>query len=110
MSIDQLYKIDFISTMLNGKVLLTISDHHEWDEKGQHILLLQEKINAYLQFIESGQIFNEYPKARNRKIIIEAFFKFSPPAVFIPFLDRFEQEISKLGFSFRWRNFKPGLG
>lgn len=55
MSVDNLQVIDFISEK-DGRIVLTISDHLEWDDKYEHIYLLQEKINAYLMAIETGQI------------------------------------------------------
>jgi hypothetical protein len=60
MSVNQTDTIDIIGTTPGGKVALTISDHHFWDEP-LHLQLLQDKINAYLQFIESGQILDDYP-------------------------------------------------
>lgn len=53
MSIEQSDKIDFISTTKSGKVQLTISDHLEWNDEEMHLLILQKKINAYLDFIQS---------------------------------------------------------
>lgn len=64
MSIDQSDVIDFISTTPEGKGVLTITDHLSWD-MDFHLELLQDKINRYLQFIESGQIYEEYPQANN---------------------------------------------
>ncbi|WP_407059149.1 DUF6572 domain-containing protein [Ralstonia syzygii subsp. celebesensis] len=32
----------------------------------EHLLLLQEKINCYLRFIESGEIYNSFPSAEGR--------------------------------------------
>lgn len=55
MSVDNYQVIDFISEK-DGRIVLTISDHLEWDDKHEHIYLLQEKINAYLTAIETGQI------------------------------------------------------
>ncbi|MBB1283794.1 hypothetical protein HRH25_05350 [Flavisolibacter sp. BT320] len=52
MSIHQTDIIDIISTTPEGKVILTISDHHPWNETW-HFQLLQDKINAYMQFIAS---------------------------------------------------------
>ena len=45
-------------------VILVITDHLEWGDKaqqGEHLLLLQEKINTYIAFIESGEILESYP-------------------------------------------------
>jgi hypothetical protein len=53
MSVDQTNIVDFISINSSGNVVLTISDHLEWDNEGRHIYILQEKLNKYLAFIES---------------------------------------------------------
>ena len=73
MSVEQIDKVDFISTTEKGIIRLTISDYLEWDSKNEHLLILQNKINAYLNFIESGQIFEEYPSSANKKIEIDIF-------------------------------------
>jgi hypothetical protein len=46
MSIENKKVVDFISINKNEKVVLTISDHLQWDEKNEHLLKLQEKINS----------------------------------------------------------------
>ena len=78
MSIDQLNKVDLITIDRNsGDVWLTISDHHDWGlDEMEHLLLLQEKINGYLRYIEGGELFEHVPDARNRKIVINVSAKF----------------------------------
>ena len=58
MSIEQTNTVDFVSIdEISGDALLTISDHLAWDEnEGAHLELLQNKLNAYLRFIESGEL------------------------------------------------------
>lgn len=102
MSIDQLDKIDIISTDKQGETVLYIADHFEWMEEEKHLLLLQDKINAYLQFIESGQIFEEY-QAASTKISIAVVFQNDPPKTALPYLSRFKEIINELNFSFSWR-------
>ncbi|MBC6110685.1 DUF6572 domain-containing protein [Pedobacter fastidiosus] len=68
MSVIQVDKIDFIG--IDGKtkkVALTISDHLDWDDEYYHLSVLQEKINAYLRFIESGEIYDVYPDSVDRR-------------------------------------------
>ncbi len=78
MSVEQIDKVDFISTSKEGIIKLTISDHLEWDAKNEHLLILQNKINAYLNFIESGQILEEYPSSANKKLRLKLFCNFLP--------------------------------
>ena len=53
LSIEQTDVVDFMGIdKLTGEIVLTISDHLEWnDADEEHLWLLQEKINAYLRFI-----------------------------------------------------------
>ena len=63
----------------SGAVVLTVSDHLDWQKPEEHLLVLQEKINGYLRYVESGEILRNYPDATNRKIEIEVVGKFSLP-------------------------------
>ena len=103
MGIDQLDKIDIVSTDKQGNVTLHIADHYDWNSEKEHILLLQYKLNAYLQFIESGQIFEVYPLSTDKKIAIEIVFKYHPPESSIIYLQRFEEIVGELGFPLSWR-------
>ncbi|MFY8162239.1 MAG: DUF6572 domain-containing protein [Candidatus Kapaibacteriota bacterium] len=68
--------IDAISISPQGIVVLTISDHIKWDENNEHLIIIQEKTNAYLEVIESGEIFESYPEVQNRKLKSEIVFNF----------------------------------
>ena len=102
MSINQIGTIDIIGTTADGKVMLTISDHHSWEETW-HLQLLQDKINAYLQFIESGQIFEDYPSAIGRELVIETAMKYQPTSEATLFLKKAKKIIEGAGFSFQWK-------
>jgi len=69
-SVEQKDVIDFISVDKNNNIVLTISDHMKWDDERRHLLLLQEKINAYLRFIETGEMYEHYPKDKDKNVII----------------------------------------
>ncbi|HGG9806199.1 TPA: DUF6572 domain-containing protein, partial [Neisseria meningitidis] len=57
----------------NGILILTISDHLKWDN--EHLFLLQEKINSYIQYIESGQIFEDFGESSYETIEIQLIYK-----------------------------------
>ncbi len=99
-------KIDFISTSPCGSVELTISDHLEWDEKNEHVLLLQDKINSYLNFVDSGQIFEEYPNSKNKNIAIEIVMKFEPNEYALNFLQKCKSILDELNIEFKWKTLK----
>lgn len=79
MSVEQTSVIDMIGINRDsGKVILTVSDHLPWDAKEhEHLLLLQEKINTYLRFIESGEVYREYPDALKHQFVIEVVGQYS---------------------------------
>ena len=78
MSVDQTDTIDFATIdKASGDLWLTISDHLPWDEnEGNHLVLLQNKLNAYLRFIESGEVLKKVPAAEGRGIVINLVGKF----------------------------------
>jgi len=52
------------------QVLLTISDHLDWDNK-ENLFVRQEKINKYLEFIESGEIWDSLKLPNDSSVQIE---------------------------------------
>ena len=80
MTVEQHNVIDSIGTDKSGRICLIISDHLPWDEKDEHLLCLQEKLNTYLRFIESGEIYEHRPEARERPIVVTLALKYPPPA------------------------------
>lgn len=75
MSIDQSNVVDSIGfDPINDTVQLILTDHLGWAGNdrmdNEHMYLLQEKINSYLRFIESGEIYTAYPRSRGREVII----------------------------------------
>lgn len=101
MSVDNLQVIDFISEK-DGRIVLTISDHLEWDDKYEHIYLLQEKINAYLTAIETGQIEKKYPSSKGRQIAISVALKYKPNDTGMSFLSRINDFLLNAGYEFEY--------
>jgi hypothetical protein len=77
MSVDQTNKIDAIGVRQEtNTVVLAISDHLSWEDVDFHLRILQEKLNSYLAFYESGEIFDSYPIAFGKSILIEVIGKY----------------------------------
>jgi glycerophosphoryl diester phosphodiesterase len=100
MSVENTKIIDFISTDSNANVVLTISDHLEWDVENEHLLLLQNKINAYLEFIENGDLFEKYPDAKGRKIVVNLVTKHSLNKIALDFIGRVKDFLADHGYGF----------
>jgi uncharacterized protein DUF6572 len=100
MSVENSQIIDIISIDLNGNAVLTISDHLRWDINLEHLLALQDKINYYLNAIESGELYKVYPEIRNRKIIINIAAKYTPDDNATHFLKKTKQILESVGYGF----------
>ncbi|MEZ5363690.1 MAG: DUF6572 domain-containing protein [Bryobacterales bacterium] len=83
-------------------MILTISDHLDWSDSLEHQTLLQTKLNSYLAFIESGEILEHYPDARDRAVALRVVFKYDPDASGNEFLRRARSIVESAGFALRW--------
>lgn len=79
MTILETQKIDIVS-IRDGKCFLIISNHLVWDEKNTVLEPLQDKVNLYLEYIESGQLYQDFPHAKDCEIVIRTVCQYSPSA------------------------------
>ena len=77
------------------KLALLIKDKMNWDDESKHIELLQEKINAYLGFIESKQFQETYEGEEFSDFTIELHFKFGVTDKCMKFLQCAAEQIKK---------------
>lgn len=89
MSVTETDKIDSFAVDKEAKrVFLTIIDPLLWDDKNVHLFTLQEKINTYLYFIESGELLKALPDSDGLDITIELVLKHIPDSQAITFFDK----------------------
>ena len=101
MTVEQTKVIDIISLdKRNGQVILTVSDHLEWTNSTLHQQILQAKLNAYLAFVENGEILEKYPDAVERTIVFKVVLKFKPDPEGRAFLRRAQTLIENAGYAF----------
>ncbi|MBX8491803.1 hypothetical protein K5D34_22525 [Pseudomonas cichorii] len=84
----------------SNKIVLGISDHLAWDnksEQGEHLQLLQNKINTYVAFIESGEIYTEIPGALGKSPIIRVQGKYELSEQGEVFIDRAAEVLKEAG-------------
>jgi hypothetical protein len=106
MAIDKINTIDLIGIdNKTGDVILTISDHLSWNDQKNHLLLLQDKLNTYLRFIESGEIFQSYPKAKGKKITIEIVGKYELSKDAESFLEKAKPITEEVGVKLKYSLF-----
>lgn len=106
MSVDNKEVIDFISIDKSNRVALTISDHLKWNNNESHLLILQDKINAYLEVIESGQIYEIYPDAVGKIFIIQVAMKYKPDKIAKEFLENVKEFLQENNYEFNYYEVK----
>jgi len=89
MSVVDTDSIDAIGMEKEAKrVFLSIVDSLVWDQENVHLFTLQEKINTYLYFIESGELLKALPDAAGFDVAIEVILKHMPTDEAITFFDK----------------------
>ena len=109
MSVDQTRVIDFIGVdKKSQEVNLFIADHYRWnDPKSDHLFKLQNKIYAYLDFIQSEEIYEKNPKYKNSPVIIVIIAKYPLDSdVAKEFLKKITTYVKDEGFDLRFE-YKP---
>lgn len=77
MSLYELEKVDFMGYNKEEKIAyLVIADELDWSDEEKHIELLQEKINLYLGFIESDEVYERYPEVKGYRFVIKILGKY----------------------------------
>jgi hypothetical protein len=87
---------------VTDEAVLTLIDANEWDG-AEHLIALQDKLNCYLRFIESGELLDAYPNARGREVRIDVIFRSHPDPAGVAFLEKAEAAIRGASLAFSWR-------
>ena len=87
----------------SGEVVLTVSDHLGWEDEASHLEALQSKLNRYLAFLESGEVFSQYPAAVGRTLRILVVLKYPPPDLADQFFRRARTTTREAGFELDYR-------
>ncbi len=101
MSVLETELIDFIHEDPGANVVsLTVADHMEWKDQNEeeHLWLLQEKLNTYLRFIESGELNQSFPLAMGKTVHIRIVGKFPLQGRGLQFFDSASRLVENAGF------------
>jgi hypothetical protein len=112
-TVEQTDVIDLLSIDPQGRIVLTIADHLSWDQdEHQHMWVLQEKLNRYLECIESGEINGLARERLDREIAPGAVFVISVVAQHSPtphanaFLMKAAETVRGAGLEWTFRLFR----
>lgn len=103
MSVEESTIIDAIGSDLDGReVTLLITDHLSWDNESEHLLKLQDKINAYVRFVESGELYEKHKEYLEMNAVIEIAFQHRINEKGIWFIDQVKSALSPIGIGIRY--------
>lgn len=89
--------IDSVGIDFDGKTLvLLISDHLDWQDEYEHLMILQEKVNSYISFIEDEQYLDVYADKVFEKFRIEIKFMYQMSENCIKFIDVAQKQLADL--------------
>lgn len=105
MTVDEPTKIDFTAISKDRThVALIIVDHLAWlENEGEHFLMLQEKLNTYLEFIEGGELVQNMPHAAGLPVIISILGKYPLSTEAEKFFNLAKGIVAGAGFSLEFR-------
>ena len=87
-------------------VVLTIIDYLDWESsEAKHLQMLEEKLNTYLRFVESGELLESYPNAAGRRSVISLVGRCEPSAAALRFLAAARQTVEAAGCGFRFQTY-----
>lgn len=110
MSVEDSRTVDFVSLASEpNTVLLVISDHLDWGRSLDHQLLLQKKLNAYLAFIEGGDLYRRFPKAAGKLVEIRVVLQFEPDVSGEQFMRKAAGSVRRAGFRLSYQVGVPSL-
>ncbi len=93
-------KIDAIGIdKSTGKVILKIFDHLDRSDEPRHLYLLQEKLNGYIRFVESQEIYSAYPAAKDKELAVSIDFANALSADAACFIDTASQVLQEAGLT-----------
>ena len=106
MSVENTTAVDFVSIDKTGDVVLTISDHLDWSDEHKHLALLQEKINTYCTYVETGQIYDDYRESRDRRPLVSVVLFHAPTPKAEAFFVAVKAALEVEGFGFEWKKYQ----
>jgi len=90
-------------------VSLTVVDDLDWSDEQQHLRLLEEKLNAYSAFIESGEVFERLaedvgrPTPASTPVKVSSLGKYDATSRARAFLDHAVLTFMEAGFTLTHR-------
>jgi hypothetical protein len=105
--IDDPGTVDEVRVPRRGAVELIVRHDGRWDGSDQRQVLLQEKVNRYLEYVVDGDLPAEHPAARGRRWVVIVETAAEPDARTQAYLRAADRELRRAGGSVRVDVTKP---
>ncbi len=99
MSVIDAKSIDGIAINQENTLVLLISDEMSWASEYNHLMMLQNKINAYLEFCDSRQYEKIYPGRVFNDAIFEFRFVYEPTDNAMRFMSAVQTRLAEEGIT-----------
>ena len=104
MSVQDPRTVDFVSLgTKTDTALLVVSDDLDWCNSLEHQFALQEKLNAYLSFVETEELYLQFPKAKGKRVEIRVILQHAPDKSGTEFFEKVKNFIKEAGFTFSYQ-------
>ena len=80
---------------VDDSMWLFIFDEADWSDPGQHIKILKDKINSYVDFIRKKEYLETCPNYSLNKFVIRIKCAHIPPAEVLPFFTNTSKVLKK---------------
>ena len=80
---------------VDDSMWLFIFDEADWSKPGQHINILKDKINSYVDFIRKKEYIETCPNYSSNKFVIRIKFAHVPPTEVLPFFTNTSKVLKK---------------
>ena len=105
MSVDNAGVVDAIGVEpATGFVVLAIHDDLDWTDEVAHLRALQDKLNAYFAFVQTGELNVAYPDAVGRPVRIDILGRHLFPEHRRDFLDAAAITAARIQVTIRHRH------
>lgn len=88
--------------MIKMESFYLITDHLDWKEEYKHLTILQDKINAYVSFLEERQHVEIYPSESIKYGIIEIHFLYDLSCNAEKYIHAVNNQLNELGIEIRY--------
>ncbi|MYN00829.1 hypothetical protein GTP41_01825 [Pseudoduganella sp. DS3] len=105
MGLDNCDIVDAVGTDIStGKIVLSVLDSWDWTDESEHLKTLQAKLNAYFSFVDSRQIYEAYPNAEGKGLVVDIVTKFPIPESGMKLLEKAAVVASSVGLELTHRH------